>query len=229
MQNNIVRLSHTITSNIPSYGNRDYVKIEKKSSIMDGDTANTSSWYFSNNHIGTHIDTPYHFDEQGKMSCNFSAGEFYFNSVALVDIPCINGSLIDSQEIIKRKIIFPIDIELLLIRTGYEKFRQSEKYWNDNPGLAPELAGYLRNSYPKLRCVGFDFISLTSWNFRSEGRESHKAFLCPGGGEREILVIEDMALSNIQNSINKVIVAPLFVEDGNGGAVTVFAEINLDN
>jgi hypothetical protein len=35
-----------------------------------------------------------------------------------------------------------------------------------------------------------------------------------------------MSLENIASKINMVIVAPLFVEDGNGGAVTIFANIN---
>ena len=40
------------------------------------------------------------------------------------------------------------------------------------------------------------------------------------------MAIEDMSLKLIKNQINWVIVAPLFVEDGNGGAVTVFANQN---
>ena len=62
--------------------------------------------------------------------------------------------------------------------------------------------------------------------FRAEGRTSHKEFLCPGNDAQPILIIEDMMLCELPDKINKVIVAPLFVEDGNGGAVTVFAEIN---
>ena len=228
MKKNILLLSHIITQEIPSYGNRDFVRIEKKSSIVTGDTSNTSSWIFSNNHIGTHIDTPYHFFEDGKRTYNYPLDDFFFDNVGLIDIPCRQGILIKPKEFQDTKKEFAKDLELLLIRTGYEQYRLEEKYWNDNPGLAPELADYLRDCYPNLRCIGFDFISLSSWNYQESGRESHRRFLCPIDVKKEILVIEDMALSKIYAPIKKVIVAPLFVVGGDGGAVTVFAEIELE-
>lgn len=222
---NRINLSHVICKDTPSYGNRDHILINKNSSIKDGETANTSSWSFSNNHIGTHIDTPNHFSEKGKKSYEIDINNFFFNEVQVIDLPCNKAKLIESNDLLKFKDSLSPDLELLLIRTGYEKYRQKNKYWNDNPGLSSELANFLRKTFPELRCVGFDFISLTSWKFRDEGKKSHLAFLCPSDDEKEILIIEDMKLSEIKSNINKVIVAPIFVEDGNGGAVTVFAEL----
>lgn len=215
-------LSHIISQKTPSYGNRDGIYIRTNSSIKAGETANSTCWIFSNNHIGTHIDSPNHFSETGKKTFEFPVDEFIYNRVQLIDVPCTEAKLINEDDI---KTVGDIDsdVELLIIRTGFEAFRSDDKYWNDNPGLAPELADYLRRHYPKLRCVGFDFISLTSWKFREAGRASHKAFLCPEDGGKTILVIEDMALSKVTEEINWTVVAPLFVEDGNGGAVTVFA------
>ncbi len=222
---NYILLSHIISSNTPSYGNRDNVEIKSKSSIENGETANTSTWIFSNNHIGTHIDVPKHFSNDGIKTFEISISDYFFNKVELVEIPCIEGRLINNEDFSKFENI-DIDVELILIKTGFENFRKEEKYWNDNPGLAPELANYLRNKYKKLRCVGFDFISLTSWKFRKEGRLSHCEFLTPSKSKKPILVIEDMKLHNISSKINSVIVSPLFVEDGNGGAVTVYANVN---
>lgn len=219
-------LSHIIRQNTPAYGNRDRIFIRDNSSIRKGESANTSCWIFSNNHIGTHIDTPYHFFEKGKKTYEYAIEDFFFSKVGLVDISCRKARLIGSNDLKERDSSLKKDIELLLIRTGYEQYRQEDKYWNDNPGLAPELAHYLRKHYPHLRCVGFDFISLTSWKFRQEGRESHCSFLDTEGQSKEILIIEDMSLMNITQKLKQVIVAPLFVEDGNGGAVTVFAEID---
>ena len=112
----------------------------------------------------------------------------------------------------------------LICRTGYEALRGQDDYWNNNPGLAPDLADYLRRSFPRLRCVGFDFISVTSWKHRPEGKVAHKAFLAPENGVREIWAIEDMSLKDVPNQLMRVVVAPLMVEDGNGTAVTVIAE-----
>ena len=221
---NFIKLSHILTSDTPSYGNRDSIKIQFNSSIKNGETANTSSWVFSNNHIGTHIDVPKHFSEEGLKTFEIPISEYFFNLVEVVEIPCTEGRLINIEDFSKFDNI-DLHVELILIRTGYEKFRKEEKYWNDNPGLAPELANYFRKKFKKLRCVGFDFISLTSWKFRKEGKLSHSEFLTPLKNCKPILIIEDMSLNNVSSKINSVIVSPLFVEDGNGGAVTIFADI----
>ena len=105
-----------------------------------------------------------------------------------------------------------------------KKKRQMNSYWNQNPGLHPDLADYLRKRFLSLRCLGFDFISITSWRYRDEGKIAHRNFLCPQNGERELLCIEDCSLKNAPGKILRVIVSPLLVEDGNGTPVTIFAE-----
>jgi kynurenine formamidase len=140
----------------------------------------------------------------------------------VIDIPCTEACLIAPEDL--KKVNIRSDVDILLIRTGYESLRGKEAYWNNNPGLHPDLADYLRNTYPHLRCVGFDFISVTSWKYRSEGKLAHKAFLAPENGGREIWAIEDMSLKDAPKIIKEIIVAPLLVEDGNGSAVTVIAK-----
>lgn len=219
----IVRLSHIISSSTPTYGNRDSFKLIAKSSIENGDSANTSAWSFSNNHLGTHIDTPNHFDQFGLKTYQFSDDFWFFNKVAFVEVPCDKACLIGEADI--SGISISADTELLLIRTGFEQFRNLSAYTEDNPGIAPSLADYLRNNFPNLRCIGFDFISLTSWKYRKEGGESHRNFLKPTENKRVILIIEDMMLSPLVSAPESVVVSPLMVEDGNGGPVTVFAKI----
>ena len=222
-KNNLLFLSHPYTTDTPSYGNRDMIKITSNSSIKLGETANSSCWVFTNNHIGTHIDVPFHFNEDGKKVADYKANEWFFSNIALVDVPCNEAVLISDKYINS----YDIDenIDMLLIRTGYERYRKNDKYWNDNPGLDPGLASYLREKFPKLRCVGFDFISITSWKYRQEGRESHKNFLALVNKKRAILAIEDMSLNKIDNRIDWLLVAPIIVEDGNGAPVTVIANL----
>jgi arylformamidase len=73
--------------------------------------------------------------------------------------------------------------------------------------------------FPKLRLFGFDMISLTSKLDRPEGKEAHLNFLI----ENQILILEDMNLENLFTCPNKVIVAPLQIENSDGGPCTVFA------
>jgi arylformamidase len=221
-ETNYALLSHMLNQSTPTYGNRDQFIIEEKSQIKVGDSANSSQWILSINHIGSHVDMPRHFFDQGKSISDYQPDDWIFNEIRLMDIPCSSARLIKPQD-------FPgepgSETQLLLIRTGYEKYRGSNKYWNDNPGLSPEVGKWLRFNFPKIRAVGFDFISLTSWKHRETGREAHRAFLDPGGIGSPLWLLEDLSLGKIDKNIKKVIVSPLFVENSNGSPVTVFAEI----
>jgi kynurenine formamidase len=218
----MVRLSHNLNENTPSYGNRDYFKILENSRISAGDTANSSKWIFSSNHLGTHIDAPKHFYDNGFSICDLDNDFWFSKNVLFLDIPCENSLLINESKFF---FDFNKDIEVLLIRTGYEKYRGSEKFWNDNPGLSPDLALFLRTKFPKLRIIGFDFISLTSWKYRSEGKIAHSNFLKSNNKENPICIIEDMSLKKIDFDIENIFISPLFVEDACGSPVTVFANI----
>lgn len=217
-----VLLSHVLRQTTPSYGNRDKVIIRINSSIKSGETANSSCLILSNNHIGTHIDVPKHFSNEGKNTFDYEIAEFIFHHCSIVDIPKESACLLEPADF--ESLSINKNVDLLLIRTGFEAKRATDEYWNNNPGLSPDLADFFRLKYPKLRCVGFDFISITSWKYRDEGKLAHKAFLTPGNGAKEIWAIEDMSLVNAPDKFENVIVSPLFVEDGNGSAVTVIAE-----
>ena len=218
----MIFLSYILNSKTPSYGNRDKFIISTNSEIVDGLGANTSKWEFTNNHIGTHIDTPFHFYKTGKQTKDYKASDFVFYKIGIQEVPMESGSLICIRDLQLEN--HDTDIELLLIKTGYGTYRNSEKYYQDNPGLSSELANKLKKTFPKLRAVGFDFISLTSWNHREEGRKSHLSFL---NSEIDIIIIEDMKLDEIsfESEFNWVIVSPLRTEDGNGGPVTIIADL----
>jgi arylformamidase len=110
---------------------------------------------------------------------------------------------------------------LLLGKTGYASYWGTDRYTMSPPGLAADLAVCFRNNYPKLRCVGMDLISISSYSNRKEGREAHLAFLNPDHGD-PILLIEDMKLDSSDN-YEKVIVAPILIDNADGSPCTVFA------
>ena len=218
-----VFLSHVLEESTPSYGNRDKFGFTPNSIIKNGYGANTSSWTFTNNHLGTHLDTPNHFYEDGKKTEDYSARDFFFEKVFLVELVLESGTLIDVGDLETKNI--PEDTELLIIKTHYEKFRSIEKYHNDNPGIHMNVASYLKGKHKNLKAIGFDFISLTSWNYRDHGKLSHKEFL---GEPQSLLIVEDMHLKplNEKSKIEWVIIAPLRTKDGNGSPVTIIAELN---
>ncbi len=75
----VIYLSYTLNRNTPTYGDRNRFKIDKKSSIKRGDIAN-DSFLSTTVHIGTHIDMPYHFFEDGETIEDFPANFWNFSS-----------------------------------------------------------------------------------------------------------------------------------------------------
>lgn len=214
-------MSHALDEETPSYGNRDKLVISSKSEIVDGNGANTSSLLFTNNHLGTHFDAPYHFCSEGKKTLDYTAKDFLFDKIGVVKCSCDKAKLIKRNDLDLSSV--PMDMDFLFVNTGYERHRGQPKYHNDNPGLDESLANDLRTEFPSIRAIGFDFISLTSWKFRDEGKAGHRAFLC---GAHPILVIEDVTFSDYKDeAITSLVVAPLRTVDGNGGPVTIIANL----
>ena len=134
------------------------IKIIKSTSISEGDTANSMHLSMPN-HAGTHIDVPKHFFDNGKTLSDYPASFWFFQKPQLIDVSCDDGQLIIPLEIVPN---LNNDTDILLIRTGYEKYRNNEKYWAKNPGISAEMASILRSDFPSVRAVGMDIISVTS-------------------------------------------------------------------
>ena len=223
MNNNYVYLSHFLNKDTPTYGDRDKFTIKENSSISKGDTANSSSISFSTNHMGTHIDLPKHFIDNGKTLSDFEPGYWFYNNIALIDVDKDKGELIIPEDINDTNI--DKNCELLLIRTGFEKFRNQKVYWEANPGVDPSVADYIRSNFPNIRTIGFDFISLTSFVHRPIGKIAHNTFLSEV--DQSITIIEDMRLSQLNNSPLKTFVFPLLVSGIDSASVTVIAQLNF--
>ena len=213
-------LNHPVTENTPSYGNRDKICLKPNTQIINGDTANTTEICITNNHIGTHVDVPKHFYDNGKTITDLAPKDWMFENISIVDIQCNQARLIEIKELKNQEISSETDF--LIIRTGYEKKRDKEAYWNSYPSLSPAACEYLREEYVHLRGIGFDFISLTSPLFKEEGKEAHRILLEEKEG-RFIFIVEDMKINHLLNEPNKLIMSPLLIEEGNGGLVTIFA------
>jgi len=85
-----------------------------------------------------------------------------------------------------------------------------------------QVGTWLKQNYSSVRAIGFDFISLSSYQNRVIGRESRRVLL---GGEKHILIIEDMKLDEIDDHINKLFILPLRVSEADGPPCNVIAQI----
>lgn len=207
----IIYLSYFLNEETPAYGGEEgSIVFDRVKSIANGDTSNNLKLTFPN-HIGTHIDFPFHFDLNGKKGSEYPADFWIFNSVGFIQC--------DVDSIEEQISNLPTDIECLILKTGFAANRGKEVFWKEQPVIKSYLANIFRSKFPKLRLFGFDMISLTSKLDRPEGKQAHLSFLI----DNEILILEDMNLENLSTTPQKVIVSPFQIDKADGGPCTVFA------
>jgi arylformamidase len=220
-----ISLSHWIDELSPTYANQGGFKRESLSSIKKGRTANSEFWKF-NNHIGTHIDYPKHFNDSGKSSSDFIDSFFIFKKIGLIFLdktPEPNQSI--DYKLLKNKLEnLNNDVEIIILKTGFEKFRNSKTYWNNNPSFDCDIPLNLKKRFSNLKVFGFDTISLTSINDREMGKKAHLEFLKK---DPTVLIIEDMRLSLLEKSYFplELYIFPLMIKDADGSPVNCSLKI----
>lgn len=221
--NKLLYLSYALDGTTPTYGNRNKFNQIEKSAISKGDVANDTT-IETTVHIGTHIDMPYHFFEDGQTIEDFTLDFFLSERVLFISLKpkelIIKDELIETLDKIENKNSY----EFLIVKTGICNKRDTHEFWESNYGFDPLIANHIRENFPNVRILGFDSISVSSFAHRMIGREAHKAFLDP---KNPILLLEDMDLREVQEDsiIKKLIIAPLRIAKCDGLPCTVIAEI----
>jgi len=212
-------LSYALEESIPVYGKKNiHLDITAVKSLANGDSCNTYRFSMEN-HWGTHIDTPAHFFQDAKTITDYRADFWIFKSPCVIKLSCGKNSVIKLKDIEGR---LSKKHDSLFIKTGFSRFRGKKEYSFYNPAVSPEVGFYLRNKMPNIRAIGFDFISLGSFQNRDLLRQSHRAFLDPRGKGRPIVVIEDMDLSSGLFGLKSVLVAPLRIKRIDSAPCVVF-------
>lgn len=236
--NKWVYLSHQLNATTPAYRKGEGFRVQKVSSIAKGDTSNNSFLRLSS-HLGTHIDSPYHFDKAGYSLDQLTAEEWVFSNVHVIEYQALPDEMLGGSNWLAFFEQIPVDTDLLLVKTGFERYREASLVIDDslyifhNPGWLPEAGLWLRE-HRNIRVMGFDFISLTSYENRSLGWQAHRAFLAsqPDGTADDwkydpIMIIEDMKLSELAEIPEVVIATPLLFEGADGSPVTVLAKFKI--
>lgn len=219
-------LSHTLDSSTPLYGSEGRVGIKHRKIEREGYCVTTSDLELSA-HAGTHVDAPRHFDIEGICIDELPAAYWHCVQPWLIECSAEPGQILGLSELGADLEAMPDDTDLLLLRTGFEVWRSRDAvtYAKRGPGLAPEVADWLRRNR-HVRILGFDFISVSSFARRDLGRDAHRRFLCfDDANTMPIMLLEDMALARI-TKLHEVWVVPLRYTEADGAPVTVLALID---
>lgn len=217
----LLLLSHKISVATPSYAGGPRLRISPLKQISKGDSSNSYILELPN-HLGTHVDAPRHFDPEGRSIADYDITSLIFTKPVLLDIPKDESQLIYSDDIRRYRMIIK-DADMLLIRTGFQRFRSSdpEKYSMHGPALSSDAARFIADELPSVRALGIDTISISSPDHREDGRLAHRILL----KGRDFLIVEDMDLSALNESPRKIIIVPLFIEGIDSSPCVVIAEV----
>jgi arylformamidase len=220
-----VRLSYDIRSEDPGWPGNPKYEYHQNTAIEAGDPANTYRLDLFN-HFGTHLDAPNHFNPEGIKIAEVPVDRFVYERPFVADIPKGDRELVIREELEEHAGRIA-ECDLLLIRSGWQRFRASEpeRYAAEGPGVSSEACTYLIEEFPELKAVGMDWISLAAYRRPEEGVLAHQILCGAHHPGRYVIIVEDIDLARLPQDPARVYAVPLFPEGVDSSPCTVFAEV----
>jgi arylformamidase len=221
----LIQLSHHLSEHTPFYSSLPKPELKQVYNLDKGDTCN--SYYFTtSNHAGTHVDAPRHFCSEGRRITDYALSELVFSRPAVLDVPLLDGELIEPRHLEAALGAALDDTDLVLLRSGFGKFRGDERRYVDrSPGFGSAAAEFLMERFSRLRALALDFMSVSSPAHESPGAEAHRVFLgCTRYAARPILLVEDALLPDALPPLRCVFVIPWMFDGLDSAPCTMFAE-----
>ena len=172
-------------------------------------------------HCGTHIDAPKHFIKDGKSVSDIPLDKL-FGTAVLIDIGTLNpGQLITKKIIYDKLKKIPKYPKKILIRTGWDRFWNTNQYYIKWPYMDYECAKFLCEK--RFHLIGMDFPSPDNYDTglkRGMDSPNHKLFF-----SKEIVLLEYLNnLNELKEGLVYLMTSPLKLKgfDGAPSRVTAY-------
>ncbi|MBX9957685.1 arylformamidase [Peribacillus simplex] len=194
-------ISQRLNENTPYWPGDTQYSYRLNSSMAEGSSVNVGEIRMST-HLGTHIDAPYHFDENGKKIIELDL-DLYIGTATVVKV--------DAAESIGIKAFTGIEltgVRRLLVATGQWKDLSRFPEWI--PPVEPDLAPFLANK--GVRLLGLDLPSVDCLD--SKELPAHNKLSGCG-----IHILEGLVLDGLEPGLYDLAALPLALEAGDGSPV----------
>jgi arylformamidase len=192
----IFDISLTISPNLPIWPGDPLIELEKIDSIDNGADANVSR-LSAGVHIGTHIDAPHHFMNDGRtieqLPLDVLTGPCYV--VQLPDgVEAITAEALESMSL-------PKDVKRVLFGTSNSRFwsRGETEFQEDFVAVTEDGAEWLVDH--GLQLVGVDYLSVAPYN---DSIPTHRTLLQAG-----VIIVEGLDLSAVPRGFYDLYCLPL--------------------
>ena len=179
--------------------------------INQGENCNTS-WMGLSTHTGTHIDAPWHFDDNGRRLDQIDTSLF-FGEALLLDIPEVDE--IRAEDLGSARL--PARV---LFKSRNSEYPADGPFRRDFVALAADAARRLVEDGVKL--VGVDYLSVAP--FHQPGQDTHHILL-----GNNVVVVEGLCLKGFSTGACEFIVLPLALVGADGSPCRAFIGRKEDN
>lgn len=219
-------LSVGVAPNLPRYNDTiPRPEFRPFTSIKAGDINNQTIFSLFT-HIGSHVDAPYHFCEQGESIDQIDLGSFLFTRALLVNVEAGKGGRVGVECLKACEGLEGADI--LLFNMGYSRFCADEPVYRDDfPALTLEAAKFLRENLTGLKAIALDTLSVDGTDGFETGFANHHALLdVRADGLRPLLIYENMNFTPIlgRRDYFRAYGIPLRLKGLDASPVTMIAE-----
>ncbi len=199
-------ISMKLTDDIIIFPGDPQLRISDTNSIKKGDVCN--SWEITlGSHIGTHIDAPKHFIDNG-LTIDKLPNEHFFGKAKVFEIK--DKKAVDLEDIEG----LPIQKDdIVLLKTSNSYLPETGEFYKEFTYVSPSAAKYLAEK--KIKTLGFDYLSVEMYG--SETFATHLNLL--GNG---IVIIEGLRLMDVEPGEYEIFAFPMNYACGNGSPVRAF-------
>lgn len=159
-------------------------------------------------HLGTHVDAPNHFVEQGKTLDDLPL-DLFLGKVAVVEI---------HAPMVTREVLATVNLDdwrAIFFKTRNQSLARLDHFSEAYVSLTPDAAEYLVHKGTQL--VGIDYRSIES--FETHTYPVHHTLLGAGAW-----IIEGLDLRDVPEGMYRLHCLPLKLEHGDGGPVRAILE-----
>jgi len=200
----------TISDTLITWPADPAVSIRKTNMISRGDEWNLSELKFSS-HCGTHIDAPYHFDENG-ITVDQIPLDSLIGNATVYDVK--NKEKIDVEDLKSLKIG---NCDRIIFKTINSTYWKRPTFIKEFVYITKEAAVYLADR--KIKLVGIDYLSVDK--FDDMYADAHHILLKKG-----IIIIEGLDLSMVKPGDYELIALPLKIKNNDGSPARVVLKKN---
>ncbi|HUF00351.1 MAG TPA: cyclase family protein [Anaerolineales bacterium] len=199
----IYDISLTISPNLPTWPGDPGLELEKFESMDQGAHANVTQ-ISSSVHLGTHVDAPNHFLNDGRTIDQLS--------LEVLTGPCYVTQLPDGIEAITAEVLERTEITsemkrvLFGTRNSHLWARGESKFQTDFVAITEDGADWLVERGVQL--VGVDYLSIAPYG---DSVPTHTVFLKAG-----VVVVEGLNLSNVMRGFYDLYCLPLKIAGSDG-------------